>query len=64
VTPSSGLGSDCSAATTLDALVPGVVPEGKRSNWQLDQVVIYDGGANGDGSSPRGAFARAGLFVP
>ena len=37
-TPSSSAGSDCTAATSLDALVPGVVPEGKRSNWQLDQV--------------------------
>ena len=37
-------------------IVPGAVPEGKRSNWQLDQVMVFDGGSDGDPATgpPRG----------
>jgi hypothetical protein len=64
-TSSSPAGSDCGTSTTLDAITPGVVPEGKRSNWELDQIVIYDGGPNGDMSSgPLTPFAVPGVFVP
>jgi hypothetical protein len=65
VTPASAAGSNCNTATTLDALVPGVVPEGKRSNWELDQVAIYDGGPNGDHSTGSTApFGVPGIWVP
>jgi Tol biopolymer transport system component len=64
-TPSSAAGSNCTTATSLDALVPGTVPEGKRSNWQLDQVTIYDGGADGDpATGVNTIFAVPGIFVP
>ena len=65
VTPGSTAGSDCGVATTLDAIVPGVVPEGKRAIWQLDQIALYDGGPNGDFSvgAPT-KFAAPGIFVP
>jgi hypothetical protein len=64
-TPSSPAGSNCTAATTLEAIVPGAVPEGKRSNWQLDQVTIFDGGSDGDpGTGVNTPFARPGIFIP
>ncbi len=34
----------CSRATSLNAIVPGTVVEGKRATWQLGQVQVYDGG--------------------
>ena len=49
-----------------DALVPGIVKEGARAIWQLDQVRLYDGGADSDGdtAADNSLFADAGLFVP
>ena len=59
-------GSTCSGTTTIDALIPGAVGESKRSVWQLDQVRVFDGGADGDGDTvgDNTLFATAGLFVP
>ena len=59
-------GSSCAATTSMDAISPGAVTEGKRSVWQLDQVRLFDGGADGDGDTvgDNTLFARAGLFVP
>jgi hypothetical protein len=59
-------GSACSGTTSVDAITPGAVQEGKRSIWQLDRVRVFDGGADGDGDtvSDNTLFATAGLFVP
>ena len=58
-------GSNCGVVTTLDAVVPGVVDEGARANWQLGQVAVLDGGADGDVDTlPNSVFARQGLFIP
>jgi glucose/arabinose dehydrogenase/PKD repeat protein len=58
-------GSTCSAATTADALIPGIVVEGKRSVWQLDKVEVFDGGPDGDVATPDNTlFATQGVFVP
>jgi hypothetical protein len=37
----------CNITTSADAVMPGLVPEGKRSVWQLTDIQILDGGANG-----------------
>jgi hypothetical protein len=37
----------CSITTTADAVIPGLVLEGKRSVWQLGEIQVMDGGANG-----------------
>jgi hypothetical protein len=60
------VGSTCSAATTADAVMPGVVREGKRAVWELGQVQVYDGGADGDADTTgdNTLFATQGLFVP
>ena len=64
-TGSTTMGSTCSITTTMDAVTPGAVPEGKRSIWALDQARVYDGGADGLASTaPNTLFARQGVFIP
>jgi len=58
-------GATCAVTTSFDAVVPGTVPEGKRTIWQLGQVEVYDGGADGDvDTTPNTLFAVQGVFVP
>jgi hypothetical protein len=64
-TADTTIGSTCSANTTADALVPGVVTEGKRTIWQVGTVQVFDGGSDGDaGTAPNTLFERQGVFVP
>jgi hypothetical protein len=64
-TADPGIGSECTASTTADALIPAVVVERKRAIWQLASVEVRDGGADGEVSTPGNTpFARQGLFVP
>ena len=65
-TPDSTVGSTCSTTTTADSLVPGTIKEGKRAIWQIGQVAVFDGGADGLASTSGGntPFARQGIFVP
>ena len=64
-TASAGVGSTCSLSTTIDALVPGAVAEGRRATWQLGQIEIHDGGPDGVAGTPGNApFARQGIFIP
>jgi hypothetical protein len=62
----AGVGSTCSASTSADAVVPGSTPEFKRAVWQLGQVQVYDGGADGDGDSTgdNTLFMTQGLYAP
>ncbi len=59
-------GASCSVSTTMDAVMPGAVPEGKRSVWQLGQVTVNDGGADGQAATggDNTLFAQQGIFVP
>jgi hypothetical protein len=66
-TPSdSSVGSACSATTTADVVMPGLVLEGKRAVWGLGRVQIYDGGADGDADTAgdNTLFMEQGLFAP
>jgi serine protease AprX len=64
-TASTGPGSDCTVGTSVDAVAPGAVVEGARSVWQLDQIQVYDGGADGlPGTGDNTPFAVQGVFVP
>ena len=47
-TAATTIGSTCSVGTTADALMPGAVPEGRRSIWQLGQIQLNDSGADGN----------------
>ena len=66
-TPDS-IGSTCELTTTADAVYgdPSAAKEGTRAIWELGQVQIYDGGADGDVDTATGntLFAVQGLFVP
>jgi hypothetical protein len=64
-TGSTTIGSTCSLTTTLDAVTPGLVPEGKRSVWGMGQVRVNDGGPDGlVSTTPNTLFAIQGVFVP
>ena len=64
-TPDTTRGSTCSVATTLDALVPGTVQEGRRANWELGQIRVLDGGPDGvAATADNSLFAVQGVFIP
>jgi hypothetical protein len=64
-TSATTIGSTCSLSTTADTLVPGYVKEGRHSVWDLAQIQVDDGGADGVASTaPNTAFLREGVFVP
>jgi arylsulfotransferase ASST len=59
------IGATCSVSSSLNAIVPGAVLEGKRAIWQLGQVQVFDGGGSGiAGASDARLFETAGIFVP
>jgi hypothetical protein len=59
------VGSTCALNTTVDALVPGTVKEGRRAMWTLGQVRVNDGGPDGVVSTtPNTLFLVQGVFVP
>jgi hypothetical protein len=60
-------GAACNVTTTADAVSGGnVAIEGKRAVWELGQVKVYDGGADGDADTTgdNTLFAVQGLFAP
>jgi hypothetical protein len=65
-TADTTIGATCLVSTTADAVLPGAVPEGKRSMWQLGQVQVQDGGEDGEGSTiaDNTPFLKQGIFVP
>ncbi len=64
-TADTTIGATCSVDTSVDALVPGAIKEGTRAVWQIGQVEVQDGGADGQAAtSPNTVFAKQGLFIP
>jgi hypothetical protein len=65
-TSSTTIGSTCALTTTADSVLPGAVPELRRSIWALDKVDVYDGGSDSDADTleDNGLFATQGVFVP
>ena len=59
-------GANCSLTTTADAVLADVAREGQRAVWELGQVQVYDGGADGDADSTADntLFAVQGTFAP
>jgi hypothetical protein len=60
------VGASCNLDTTMDAVIPGAVPESKRSVWEIGQVQVDDGGADGDADTlgDNTLFMVQGVFVP
>ncbi len=60
------LGSSCDATTSVNAVMPGAVQEGRRAIWGLDRIRVFDGGPDGDPGTAAGntQFLTQGLFVP
>jgi hypothetical protein len=64
-TASATIGGSCSLSSSFNAIVPGAVVERDRAVWQLGQVEVFDGGADGVAeTTPNTIFARQGIFVP
>jgi hypothetical protein len=64
-TADTTVGATCSADTTADAVTPGIVPEGRRTIWELGQILVYDGGPDGVVSTSNNTlFATQGTFAP
>jgi hypothetical protein len=64
-TADTTVGATCALSTTADAIVPGIVKEGRRSIWGFGQVQIDDGGADSDADTPDNTpFMKQGIFVP
>jgi hypothetical protein len=64
-TSDASVGSTCASTTTANAITPGMVVSVKRAVWQLGQVQLFDGGADGSFSTDDNVlFAVQGLFVP
>ena len=65
-TPGSSLdASSCITTTTVDALLPGAINEAHRTLWELDQVRVFDGGADEDADTEddNSLFMTQGVFV-
>jgi TolB protein len=59
-------GGRCALITTVEAVIPGAIPEGKRSVWELGQVHLDDLGADNDADTvdDNAPFMVQGVFVP
>ena len=55
---------DLRGHASANALVPGAVVAGDRAIWELGQVKVYDGGADGlAATQPNTLFADQGVFA-
>jgi hypothetical protein len=65
-TADTTVGATCATTTRADAVLPGVISEKRRTIWALDQVRVFDGGADGDAatSADNRVFQVQGVFVP
>ncbi len=65
-TASTSIGSTCIVNTSYNAFHPGLIKDGKRLNEEIGDFQVYDGGADGDSSTPgdNTVFLRSGVFIP
>ena len=64
--PAGPRAATCSLTTTADAVLADIAREGQRAIWELGQVQVFDGGADGDGDTAgdNTLFAVQGAFTP
>jgi plastocyanin len=59
------VGSTCVITTTANAVTPGAVVDAARAIWELSNVQVFDGGADGAASTADNTlFADQAVFVP
>jgi Acetyl xylan esterase (AXE1) len=65
-TTETTVGATCSLSSSFNAVVPGSIVAGARSIWQLRDVQVFDGGADGQAgtTSDNTLFERQGVFAP
>jgi plastocyanin len=64
-TSATTVGSTCSVTTTANSVAPGAVVDGARAVWEVANVQVFDGGADGVASTADNTlFADDALFVP
>jgi predicted acyl esterase len=65
-TAGTAVGSTCSVSSSFNAIVPGSVVAGKRTIWELQDVRVFDGGADGQAGTTgdNTLFEHQGVFVP
>jgi hypothetical protein len=67
-TSDTAIGGLCTVHTSFEAIMPGSVErlDAKRAVFELEQVRVDDGGADGDGdtTADNTVFARPGIFIP
>ena len=62
-TASTTIGSNCAINTTVDAMLPGAVIEGRRAIWEMGDVRVLDGGSDNDADTgPNSPYLRQGLI--
>jgi hypothetical protein len=64
--PDPNQGATCNLVTSANAVAPGAVWGNRRAVWELGQVRVDDGGADGDADTPADntLFMVQGVFVP
>ena len=61
----STIGATCELSTSVNSVLPGAATSGNRAVWELGQIRVTDGGADGlAATGPNTDFLRQGLFVP
>jgi hypothetical protein len=65
-TADTSIGSTCSVTTSANTLTPNAVVSGNRAVWEMGQVRVYDGGADGVASTvgDNTLFMDEGVFIP
>jgi hypothetical protein len=64
-TAEGSIGSLCSLNSTVDAVAPGTVLEGRRAIWGLGRLQVFDGGSDNLAGTPDNTlFATQGIFIP
>ena len=64
-TADTTIGSTCAVTTTADTVLPGAVKESRRAIWELGQVQVFDGGADGvAATAPNTLYMVQGSFAP
>jgi plastocyanin len=64
-TGAGNIGSACSITTTANSIAPGAVVSGARAIWEVPNVKVFDGGADGVAATAGNTlFADQAVFVP